>query len=39
MDEPYLNTMINSLGYSQNLASIKVIKDKQTGVPAKYGFL
>jgi RNA recognition motif-containing protein len=31
--------MINSLGFSQNLVSIKVIKDKQTGVPAKYGFL
>lgn len=31
--------MINSLGYGQYLISIKVIKDKQTGIPAKYGFL
>jgi len=31
--------MITSLGYSSHLASIKVIKDKQTGIPAKYGFL
>jgi hypothetical protein len=31
--------MISTLGYSANLASIKVIKDKQTGVPAKYGFI
>lgn len=39
MDELYLNSMINGLGYSQHLTSIKVIKDKQTGAPAKYGFL
>jgi hypothetical protein len=39
MDEPYINSMINGLGYAQNLASIKIIKDKQTGIPAKYGFL
>ena len=39
MDEPYLNSLISTLGYSTHLASIKVIKDKQTGIPAKYGFL
>lgn len=39
MDEPYLNTTITGLGYSKSLIGIKVIKDKQTGAPAKYGFL
>lgn len=39
MDEPYLNTMISSLGYAPYLISIKVIKEKQTGISAKYGFL
>jgi RNA recognition motif-containing protein len=39
MDEPYITNMINGLGYSQHLASVKVIKDKATGTPAKYGFI
>jgi len=39
MDEPYLNSMISGLGYAQNILSIKVIKDKTTGTPAKYGFI
>lgn len=39
MDEPYLHSMILGMGISQQLISIKVIKDKQTGLSLKYGFL
>lgn len=39
MDESFLNSLIVSLGYGKELSSIKIIKDKVTGMPAKYGFL
>jgi RNA recognition motif-containing protein len=39
MDEPYLQSLITSLGYGKEMASIKIIKDKGTGLPLKYGFL
>jgi RNA recognition motif-containing protein len=39
MDEPYLQSLVGSLGYSKDLAAIKLIKDKVTGQPLKYGFL
>lgn len=39
MDEAYLQSVITSLGYGKELLSIKIIKDKATGLPLKYGFL
>jgi RNA recognition motif-containing protein len=39
MDDNYLNSLLQSLGYAKELTAIKLIKDKATGVPAKYGFL
>jgi RNA recognition motif-containing protein len=39
MDESYLQSVITSLGYAKDLLSIKIIKDKATGLPLKYGFL
>ena len=39
MDETYLSNISISLGYSQHLTSVKIIKDKITGLPSKYGFL
>lgn len=39
MDDSYLQSLINSLGYAKELASIKLIKDKATGLPLKYGFI
>lgn len=39
MDENYLQNLLGSLGYSKELASIKLIRDKTTGLPLKYGFL
>ncbi len=39
MDESYLQSLISSLGYNKELSSIKLIKDKLTGLPLKYGFL
>lgn len=39
MDEPYLQSLITSLGYGKEMSSIKIIKDKGTGLPLKYGFL
>lgn len=39
MDESFLQNLLTSLGYSKELKSIKLIKDKTTGLPLKYGFL
>ncbi len=39
MDEAFLHSLLNTLGYSKELSSIKLIKDKVTGLPLKYGFL
>lgn len=39
MDESYLQSVITSLGYGKELLSVKIIKDKATGQPLKYGFL
>jgi len=39
MDEGFLQSLLNTLGYSKELSSIKLIKDKVTGLPLKYGFL
>jgi RNA recognition motif-containing protein len=39
MDESYLQSLVNSLGYTKELSSVKIIKDKATGLPLKYGFL
>ena len=39
MDEPFLQKVISSIGYDKELAHIKMIKDKTTGLPLKYGFL
>lgn len=39
MDDSYLQSLINSLGYAKELTSIKLIKDKVTGLPLKYGFI
>jgi hypothetical protein len=39
MDEAYLQNLVGSLGYSKELSSIKLIRDKATGTPLKYGFL
>jgi RNA recognition motif-containing protein len=39
MDDSYLQSLVNSLGYTKELTSIKLIKDKATGLPLKYGFL
>jgi RNA recognition motif-containing protein len=39
MDESFLQSLLGSLGYSKDLSSIKLIKDKATGLPLKYGFL
>jgi hypothetical protein len=39
MDETYIQSLIGSLGYSKDLLGIKLIKDKVTGQPLKYGFL
>lgn len=39
MDESYLQSLVSSLGYNKELSSIKIIKDKATGMPLKYGFL
>lgn len=39
MDEAFLTATMLSLNWSEELASIKVIKDKQTGQSLKYGFL
>jgi len=34
-----LQSLLGSLGYAKDLSSIKLIKDKATGLPLKYGFL
>jgi RNA recognition motif-containing protein len=39
MDEAYLQSVVTSLGYGKELLSVKIIKDKATGLPLKYGFL
>lgn len=39
MDEPFLQSTIDALGYSKDLINIKLIKDKTTGLPSKYGFI
>ena len=39
MDETFLQNLLGSLGYSKELTSIKLIRDKVTGLPLKYGFL
>ena len=39
MDESYLQSLLTSLGYNKELSSIKLIKDKVTSLPLKYGFL
>jgi len=39
MDEGYLQNLVGSLGYSKELSSIKLIRDKGTGLPLKYGFI
>lgn len=39
MDESFLLNIISALGYGKELHSIKIIKDKVTGQPLKYGFL
>lgn len=39
MDEPFLQSTIDALGYSKDLVNIKLIKDKATGLPSKYGFI
>ena len=39
MDEAHLQSVVGSLGYAKELASVKIIKDKVTGLPLKYGFL
>jgi RNA recognition motif-containing protein len=39
MDEAYLQSVATSLGYGKELLSVKIIKDKATGLPLKYGFL
>jgi RNA recognition motif-containing protein len=39
MDESFLQTLLSTLGYSKELSSIKLIKDKATGLPLKYGFI
>ena len=39
MDETFLQSLLNAFGYSKDLSSIKIIRDKSTGQPLKYGFL
>jgi RNA recognition motif-containing protein len=39
MDETYLQSVLTSLGYGREVLSVKIIKDKATGLPLKYGFL
>ena len=39
MDELFLNSMLKSLNCAEQIVSLKVIKDKQTGLSLKYGFL
>ena len=39
MDEAHLQSVVSSLGYTKELTSVKIIKDKVTGLPLKYGFL
>ena len=37
MDETSLSSLITNLGYA--VQSIKLVKDKQTNAPPKYGFI
>jgi RNA recognition motif-containing protein len=39
MNEAYLQQLLASFGYGQELTAIKLIKDKVTGMQLKYGFL
>jgi len=39
MDEFFLKSIISALGYEKELINIKLIRDKVTGIPLKYGFL